>query len=107
MKEYEQKIIGQGLIFALGEAVYIFLIALFFFNAQRIFGSGPDNKLLAPMAFLMLFVVSAAISGALVLGRPILLYLDNKKQEAVKLFLATLGWMVVFLIILFTALATR
>ena len=102
-----KKIIAQGLAFALGEAVYVSLIALLMFNANKIFGPGPDNSPLIPMAVLMLFVVSAAVSGALVLGRPILLYLDNQKQEAVKLFLSTLGWMVLILVILFAVLAVR
>jgi len=58
-------------------------------------------------AVLMLFVVSATVSGALVFGKPVLLYLDGKKQDAVKLFLTTLGWMVVILILIFVILAVR
>jgi hypothetical protein len=60
------------------------------------------------MVFLLIFVFSAAISGALVLGKPILLYLENKKREAVELFVITLGWIFILLVLfIFLALANR
>ena len=51
-----------------------------------------------PAAMLLLLVLSATITGALVLGKPILLYLDNKKADAIKLFFWTLGWLVIMTI---------
>ena len=53
------------------------------------------DNFLGPVAFLLLFVLSAAITGALILGRPVVLYLENRKLEAVKLFLYTVGWLFV------------
>ncbi|MDD2758132.1 MAG: hypothetical protein PHD72_02010 [Patescibacteria group bacterium] len=81
---------------ALGVSVYVAIVVLIMQNAERIFGK-VDN-LLGPVTLLMLFVVSAAITGALVLGKPVLYYLDNKKAEAVKLFLYTVGWLFVLVV---------
>ena len=87
-----------ALLNALGTAIYVSLIALFMQNAERIFGQ-MDN-LFGPVAILLIFVLSAAITGSLVLGRPILMYLDNRKAEAVKLFIYTLGWLFVILAVI-------
>lgn len=66
-------------------------VAWIIFNGQRLFG---DKKSISiPIMMLMLFVVSAAIVGTLVLGRPALLYLDGKKTQALKMFGYTLGWL--------------
>jgi hypothetical protein len=98
-----KKLILSGLIFALSEAVYITLVALLMRYADRYFGSGPN--IWGIMAFLMVFVFSAALSGALILGRPVLLYLENKKREAVELFVITLGWIFLFLVVFFVVLS--
>jgi len=90
-----------ALLNALGTAIYVSLIALFMQNAERIFGQ--MNNLFGPVVFLLLFVLSAAITGSLVLGRPILMYLDNRKAEAVKLFIYTLVSLFVILVIILGA----
>lgn len=95
-----KKIILISLLNALGTAVYILAIALFFRNIQKIFGNKPDT-FLAPLSILLLFVLSAAITAALVLGRPILLYVENQKPEAIKMFFYTIGWLFLITIILF------
>lgn len=53
------------------------------------FGDKPDT-VFAPIMALMLFVLSAAVTASLVLGRPILWYIDGKKKEAVQLLFSTL-----------------
>lgn len=68
------------------------------FNIQKIFGEKPDT-IMAPVLVLLLLVLSAAISGGLVLGKPAMLYLEGQKKEAVKQFIFTLGWLLVFLVI--------
>ena len=39
--------------------------------------------------FLMLFVFSALLTGYLVLGKPIMMYVDGQKKEAVRLLFYT------------------
>ena len=82
---------------AVGELVYIFLVVLFMQNAQKILGN--DQNIISMTAFLLLLVFSASFSGAMVLGKPIMLYLDGKKKEALTLFGFTLGWFLLFIII--------
>ena len=86
-----RRILALATLNALGTALYAGLVALFFTHAERLFGAVPEHTPLIPVAMLLLFVSSAALTGSLVLGRPILWYLDGKKKEAVSLFLATLG----------------
>lgn len=99
------KLIRRALIDSLGTLLYIILIVLFLFSLQR-FSSEPDNNILIPIAMLLLFVSSAAITGFLVFGKPIMLYLDGKKKEAVALLSYTIGILVLITIIAFIVLIT-
>ncbi|MFA6547336.1 MAG: hypothetical protein WCT11_00110 [Candidatus Magasanikbacteria bacterium] len=92
-----KKILGRSLLHAFLAVVYVFLIGMLMRNGEKIFGN--DSKLLGTMSFLLLFVISATVMGFLVLGKPILMYLENKKKEALWMFFGTLGWLVVFLIL--------
>ena len=71
-----------------GVAIYIFLVTSIMRNGDKIFGA-VDNKTFAPVAFLLLFVFSALITGGLVLGKPIILYADGQKKEGIKLLFYT------------------
>lgn len=51
-----------------GMFVYVYAVSWLIFNGQKLFGG--RNSFLAPLFFLLLFVISAAITGLLVLGRP-------------------------------------
>lgn len=86
-----RKIIIQGLINALGVIIYTSLIAWLIIKGEEIFGKMANFW--GPLAFLLVFILSAAIVGLLVFGRPILLYLDGSKKEAVKLLFYTLFWL--------------
>lgn len=90
---------------ALGTALYVVLVALFLNGLSIIFRGKPDNEILAPIAMLLLFVLSASITGSLVLGRPILWYLDGKKKDAITLFVATIGFLFLLTVIAFLGLS--
>jgi hypothetical protein len=92
------KLIQRSLLNALGTIAYVTAIVLTVFNGERIFGQ--INNTLAPIIFLTLFVLSAAITGGLVLGKPVLMYLDNQKNAALRLFIYTLCWLALAIIIL-------
>jgi len=87
-------LIKTSLLNALGTVIYVALIAIVMDNAPKIFGE--MKSIASPIAFLLLFITSAAITGGLVLGRPIMVYLDNQKPAAVKLFAYTVGWLFIF-----------
>lgn len=86
-----------GLLNALGTLVYIIVVATLIQNGDRLFGD-MDN-FVGPIAFLLLFTLSAVVVGSLVLGKPIMLYLDGKKKEAVTLFMQTASWLAGFTIL--------
>jgi ACR3 family arsenite efflux pump ArsB len=96
------KFIITGFLQALGVAVYVTLVALFMSNVEKIFGNTKDT-ILAPISLLMLFVLSAATTGSLTLGRPLMLYFENRKAEGIKLFFFTLGWLFIITVILLAA----
>jgi hypothetical protein len=102
----QKQLFKLGFLYALGQGVYIFFVALLMRNAERYLSGTPDN-ILAPITFLTLFVLSAAISGALVLGKPALLYMEGKKKEALQLFGFTLLWLFIFFAVLVVSLMAR
>ncbi len=81
---------------ALATTLYIAAVASFLFYAPQLFQPGSPKTVLIPIAMLLLLVFSAACTGLLILGRPILWYLDGKKKEALTLLISTLG--ILFLI---------
>lgn len=92
-----KKILGWGIVNALATWAYIGLVVTLLNNAEKFIGDA--GKIVAPMIFLLMFVVSASVTAALVLGRPIWWYLEGQKTEAVKLFATTISWLVLFLVV--------
>lgn len=96
-----KKIFNYSLFNSLGIIIYIGLIAGFMQNAEKIFGK--INNFFGPFVFLLLFVISAATTGFLMFGRPIMLYLDGEKKDAVKMILSEFAWLFMFLLIALSA----
>ena len=93
----------RGAIHAFGVLVYISLLAIFFDQANNWFGQA-DQKIITPIAALMLFVFSALVVGGLVLGKPLMLYIDGKKKEGIRLLFFTGIGLFVFMAIAFMTL---
>lgn len=85
----------MALFHALGVGIYVTGIVYLVDHVEKIF----DNGLLTPIFMLLLFVLSATITGSLVIGKPILLYIEKKKREAVEMFFYTVGWLVIILML--------
>ncbi|MBU1039156.1 hypothetical protein KKC17_02960 [Patescibacteria group bacterium] len=98
MKQIKIPILWQSLIQATGLIVYIVGVSWLLQNGQRLFGD--DKNLIGPIALLLLLVISASLSGLLVLGRPITLYLNNFKKTAWQSLAYTISWLILGLIIL-------
>ena len=99
------KIIKRALIDSLGTAAYIIFIVLLIFSLQGLF-SEKEDIIIIPVAMLLLFVSSASITGFLVFGKPVMLYIDGKKREAVSLLLYTVGILFLITIVSFIFLIT-
>lgn len=89
---------------ALGLTVYCSLIGLLFWRGERWFGQLPG--FLEPTFFLVLFVASALISAFLVLGYPLILFLERKQTStALKLIGYTTVWLIFFALLMIFLLA--
>lgn len=76
---------------ALGALFYIVVVASVMFYGTRSMPSGEDG-IIAPIAAMSIFTLSAAVMGYFFLYHPAELYFDGKKQAGVKLFLQTVTW---------------
>lgn len=74
---------------ALSAAAYITLLVSLIFNAPKEFI--PEPSIMIPIGMLSLFVLSAALMGYFFILQPIQLLVEGKKEEATKLFLATVA----------------
>jgi hypothetical protein len=92
-----KNIIKTALANSLATTAYVSGVASFLFYAGQA-KLGRNNIVLIPIIMLLLLVLSASICGFLIFGRPILLYFDGKKKQALSLLGYTLGFL--FLIVL-------
>ncbi len=79
------------IINALGAVAYIAAIALFMTYAEKYLEFIDLSGIFVPIAFLSLFVFSAAAMGYIFLSQPIQMFLEGEKKGAVTLFLQTLA----------------
>lgn len=89
---------------AIAATVYIIVVSTIMFFGGKI-NHGKDT-FLTPIAILSLFSFSAAVMGYIFLYQPFQMYFDNKRKEALNLFLQTVASFgvitIVLLIILFS-----
>jgi hypothetical protein len=83
------KIVKRGALHAALTLLYILCVATIMRNASRIFGDMVEWT--GPVVILSLLVVSAATVGSLIFAKPVMLYIDGKKNEAVTLLFSTIG----------------
>ena len=74
---------------ALAASIYIAVVVLLMTFATETENT-PDS-FLAPLMMISLFTLSAAVMGYIFGYQPLQLFLDGKKEKAVKLFLQTVG----------------
>ena len=88
---------------AVGVLAYVAIVATVMSNGEKWFGNMAG--VWGPIAILMLFVSSAAVVGMLVFGRPILVFLEGRKREAVQMVLLTIGSLAVLTLAVFVMVA--
>ncbi len=81
--------------------VYIITIVSGIWYAPRIFDIPDQDTIMAPIGMLSLFVLSAAIMGYLFCFVPFQQYLDGNKEQAVRTFLATVGYFAICTLLVF------
>jgi hypothetical protein len=99
-----KNILRSAITNSVATALYIvFVVSVMNYTGHQNF-EGPE--VLIGVGMLMLFVFSAALTASLVFGKPVLLYLEGKKKEAVSLVAYTLFFFFIIMVIVFGALAT-
>lgn len=98
----KSKLVLWSVLNSLGVLVYTSAVAWLMFNGEKIFGQATSFWM--PLALLLLFVFSALVVGLLVLGRPIYLYFNDAKSDAIKLLFYTVGWLFLIVVIIFVAM---
>jgi hypothetical protein len=82
------KIQKTAIIRSLAAAIYIIAVGCFMYYGSTI-KLGRANIILVPITLLLLFVLSAALTGFLIFGKPAQMYVDGKKKEALSLLTNT------------------
>ncbi len=98
IKEEMNKITKQALINSAGTVLYVIAVALFMYYGTLI-KIGRSNSILVPIALLLLFVLSASVTGYLMLSKPAQMYLDGKKKEALSLLTKTIIFFGIFTVV--------
>lgn len=96
-------------IIALAQAVglsgYVTLVVFFLQNAKNLLNPSSVGETLVGMVMLLLFVISALISAAIMLGYPAILFFKGKRKTALKIILTSIGWLIlIFALIIAIAL---
>lgn len=60
---------------------------------------GDGKNFFIPIFMLLLLVLSVAVMGVLIFGKPLMLYLDGAKKEGVKLLLYTIGFLFIMTLV--------
>jgi len=92
------KLILNSFLNAGGVLVYITALNLLLTNGEKLLGK--MNGLLGPVIILLLLVISASITGLLVFGKPIWMYLEGDKKDSLKQLFYTLAWLIIIVIVI-------
>ncbi len=99
------KMCSQSFWYSLGAGIYITLVGIFMRYGENLLGS--EDSLNGIIAVLFLFSLSALVVGGLLVGKPVFLYIDGKKKEAVSMLVCSGGWLLLFFLIAIAVLAVR
>jgi hypothetical protein len=87
------------LINAISASIYISIVVSIMTYGEKIVPNAAG--IIVPMAFLSLFVLSAALMGYIFFYKPMQMYFDGNKKEALSLFIKTVTFFALITIILF------
>lgn len=90
----------RSFLHALGVMAYTALASTMLNGGETLFGNKPT--IWGPIAFLMFFVLSATITGLLVLGKPVTLFMEGQKKEAITFLVATVAWLAILTSLIFS-----
>lgn len=89
----------KALLQALGVSMYCGVVGFVVYNSKQLFGDANGPSFLDPIAFLMLFCVSALTCALIVFYEPYKLFISKKGKEAVDLVAQTAAWLFLFAVV--------
>jgi len=93
----------RNILYSLGLTIliigYIIFISYIMTNGERFLGE--IDEFWAPVMVLSLFVFSALVTSGLALGRPIWLYFEGKKKDALISMVSVVVWLMVLVVVVF------
>jgi hypothetical protein len=98
------KPLQEGFVCGLLEVVYIFLVGLFILGTETLFaGPKPWLMILGIVAFLILTVLSVAITVVLIFNKPLYYFFEKKYKDSCLAFSGVVGalfltFMIIFLL---------
>ncbi len=91
---------------AVAASSYICMIGAFF-RFMNLTQSDKPDTIMAPMIALSLLVFSVALMAFLFFYYPLILLLENKRDQAVSFFLKTLGTFFIFVLVLLASISIQ
>ncbi|HTY39875.1 MAG TPA: hypothetical protein VMC43_02190 [Candidatus Paceibacterota bacterium] len=96
-----------ALLQAIGLTFYVLGVASLFSNLAGFAPRTAPDPVLAASFFLLLFVLSALISGAILLAYPITLFFNGHRKQALAVVGWSIGWLLMFVLIFFGFIVLR
>lgn len=100
------QIVKRAVLSAIGVTAYVIALTWFMSHSQNILGVQPPSDWLMGTLMLLIFVISACATGGLVLLKPMLMYLDGAKRDALHLLIYTVAALIVIAAIVLVVLVT-
>lgn len=94
-----KEVIGKGIIAGIIQTAYIILVAMFVLSAGAIFPANSPFVIMGMVAFVILLVISVAVSAVVVFGVPLYLFFQKKYKESLNFLATTLVTLLLFFII--------
>ena len=92
------KILVYSFLCSVGTVLYTSAVAYILINLQNFLGRSPNIGGMA--ALLILYIISALVTGGLVLGGPAHLYFEKKRKEALQFLGLNLSWLILICLII-------
>ena len=89
-----------GFLYAACTVIYVALVSLLMSQGEKIFG-GTEGSFMSFVAVLLLLVLSVAVVGSLLFGKPVYLLLKKDWVLAFKQLAYNLGWLLILTVIVF------
>lgn len=94
-----KEVIGKGIVAGIIQTAFIILVCMFVLSAGAIFPADSPFVIMGLIAFIILLVISVAVSGLVIFGVPFYLFFQKKYKESLNFLATTLITLLLFFVI--------